>query len=66
MKTRPHDEGMDEHFSIDGEICADLLIEVRRNGEVAELAILLRQLAKAFGQDEGWSLPDAEHKLLSA
>ncbi|KRB05430.1 transcriptional regulator [Pseudomonas sp. Root68] len=64
MKSRPHDEAMAEQFYTDPDYAAKLLIEVRRNGDAAELAILLRQMAKAFGQDEEWSLADAEQKLL--
>lgn len=66
MKGRPHDEAMAEQFRADPDYAAELLIEVRRNGDSAEMAILLRQLAKAFEQDEGWSLADAERKLSSA
>jgi hypothetical protein len=65
MKCRPHDEAMAEQFHADMDYAAELLIEVRHNGDSAELAILLRQLAKAFGEDEGWSLADAERKLSS-
>ncbi|SDV03647.1 transcriptional regulator [Pseudomonas mucidolens] len=52
MKGRPHDEAMAEQFHADPDYAA-------------ELAILLRQMAKAFGQGEGWSLTDAERKLSS-
>ncbi|MBD9590439.1 transcriptional regulator [Pseudomonas sp. PDM03] len=62
MTCRPHDEAMAEQFRADPDYAAELLIEVRRNGDSAELAILLRQMAKVFGQDEGWSLADAERK----
>lgn len=65
MKERSHDEAMVEHFRGNPAYMVQLLTEVRRNGDSAELAILLRQLAKAFGQDEGWSLADAERKLSS-
>lgn len=65
MKDRPHDEALAEQFHADPGYAAELLTEVRRNGDSAELAILLRQMAKAFGQDEGWSLADAELKLSS-
>ena len=65
MKDRPHDEAMGEQFRANPNYAAELLIEVRRNGDSAELAILLRQMAKAFGQQEGWSLADAERKLLA-
>jgi DNA-binding phage protein len=65
MKSRPHDEAMAEQFHADPDYAAELLIEVRRSGDSAELAILLRQMARAFGQDGGGSLADAERKLLS-
>lgn len=65
MKDRTHDEAMAEQFHADPDYAAELLIEVRRNGDSDELAILLRQMAKAFGQDEGWRLADAERKLSS-
>jgi|TARA_A100001391_G_scaffold205456_1_gene206529 DNA-binding phage protein len=50
MKDRSHDEAMAEHFRADPNYAAELLAEVRRNGDPAELAILLRQMAAAFGQ----------------
>lgn len=65
MKDRPHDEAMVEQFHANPAYAAELLTEVRRNGDSTELAILLRQITKAFGQDEGWSLADAERKLSS-
>lgn len=65
MKDLPHDEAMAEQFRADPVYAAELLTEMRRNGDSAELDILLRQMAKAFGQDEGWGLADAERKLLS-
>jgi len=65
MKDRTHDEAMVEQFHTDPAYAAELLSEVRRNGDSAELAILLRQMAKAFGQEGEWSLADAERKLLS-
>ncbi|NNB50427.1 transcriptional regulator [Pseudomonas fragi] len=64
MKERTHDEAMAEQFRADPGYAAELLTEVRRNGESAELAIILRQMAQAFGRDEWWSLVDAERKLL--
>lgn len=51
MKDRSHDEAMAEHFRADPASAAELLFEVRREGNPAELAILLRQMAMAFGQD---------------
>ncbi|ENZ7689908.1 MULTISPECIES: addiction module antidote protein [Pseudomonadota] len=51
MKDRPHSEAMAEHFRADPTYAAELLAEVRRDGDPAELAILLRQMATASGQD---------------
>lgn len=65
MKCRPHDEAMAEQFRADPDYAAELLIDVRRNGDSEELAILLRQIAKAFGQDGRLSLANAERKLSS-
>ena len=65
MKDRPHDEAIAEQFHADPDYAAELLIEVRRNGDSAELAILLRQMAKAFGQDQRWRLNHAERQLSS-
>ena len=62
MRSRPHDEAVAEQFRADPGYAAELLEEVRRNGEPAELAIILRQLVQAFGRNEGCSLVDPEHK----
>ncbi|EOY6404413.1 addiction module antidote protein [Klebsiella pneumoniae] len=45
MKDRSHDTAMVEHFRADPSYAAELLAEVRRNGDPAELAILLRLMA---------------------
>jgi len=66
MKERTHDEVMAELFREDPAYACELLTELRRNGDSDEQAILLRQLAKAFRQDEDWSLEDAEIKLSCA
>ncbi len=65
MKDLPHDQAMAEQFRAHPGYAAELLSAVRRDGDSAELAILLRQLAKAFGQNEELKLTDAELKLLS-
>ena len=62
MKSRPHDTAMAELFRVDPAYAAELLVEVRRNGNSAELAIFLRQMAKAFEQDLDGNLADAESK----
>ena len=51
MKDRSHDEAMAQHFRAEPAYAAELLAEVCRNGDPAELVILLRQMAGAFGQD---------------
>lgn len=51
MKDRPHDVAMAEHFRADPTYAAELLTEVRRNGDPAELAILLRQMTTASAGD---------------
>ena len=51
MSDRPHDKAMVEHFRANPSYAAELLAEVRRDGDLAELAILLRQTDEAFGQD---------------
>lgn len=52
MKDRPHDDLMAEQFHSDPTYAAELLNEVRRDGDSAELAIVLRQMATASRQDE--------------
>ena len=47
MKDRSHDTVMAECFRADPHYAAELLAEVRREGNPAELAILLRQMATA-------------------
>lgn len=64
MKSRTHDEAMVEYFRARPTYAAELLAEVCRDDDAAEVAILLRQMAKAFGQGDRWSLADAERKLL--
>ncbi|CAM6958899.1 hypothetical protein ACKWPO_15355 [Escherichia coli] len=51
MKDRPHREAMAEYFRADPTYAAELLAEVRRDGNPNELAILLRQMDEAFGSD---------------
>lgn len=50
MKDRSHDAAMGECLRADPTYAAELLAEVRRAGDAAELAILLRQMATASGQ----------------
>ncbi|EKP6002085.1 hypothetical protein P3660_002470 [Escherichia coli] len=51
MKDRLHDTAMAEHFRADPTYAAELIAEVRRDGNPDELAILLRQMGEAFGGD---------------
>lgn len=49
MRDRSHSEAMSQLFRADPAYAAELLADIRRNGSPAELAILLQQLAIAFG-----------------
>ena len=64
MKSRTHDQFMAEQINADPHYAAELLSEVRRNGDAAEVAILLRQMSRAFRQVEGWSLSDTDRTKL--
>ncbi|WP_210014716.1 hypothetical protein [Pseudomonas palmensis] len=48
MKDRSHDEAMAELFQADPPYAAALMVEVERDGDAHELAILERQLSAAF------------------
>lgn len=48
MKDCSHDEAMAEIFRTDPSYAVELLAEVVRDGNADELAILERQLSKAF------------------
>lgn len=63
MKDRSHDAAMAEHFRADPIYAAELLAEVRRDGNPAELAILLRQMATASAGDERSDDADTERAL---
>jgi DNA-binding phage protein len=63
MNDRLHEQAMVEQLQADPRYAAELLTEVRRNGDTTELAILLRQMAKAFGRVDGCNLFDADRKL---
>jgi hypothetical protein len=65
MKDRSHDEAMVEQFHADPAYAAELLTEVRRNCDSAELAILSRQMAKAFGQDMAHFMVFMDFNLVS-
>ncbi|MBJ2304309.1 MULTISPECIES: transcriptional regulator [Pseudomonas] len=63
MKHRSHDEVIAQYFRENPAYATELLNEVRRNGDLAELAIVLRQATIAFGQNGVWSLDGTELKL---
>lgn len=63
MKDSPNDEAISEQFYAEPTYAADLLAEVRRNGDLAELAVLMRQLIMVVGLDNWWSAADAKHRL---
>ncbi|HBO6819081.1 TPA: addiction module antidote protein [Pseudomonas aeruginosa] len=63
MKDRSHDAAMAEHFRADPTYAAELLAEVRRDGNPAELAILLRQMTTASAGDERSDEADTERAL---
>ena len=63
MKDRPHDVAMAEHFRAHPTYAAELLAEVRREGNPAELAILLRQMVTASAGDERSDDTDTERAL---
>ncbi|MFP5277561.1 MAG: DNA-binding protein [Acidobacteriota bacterium] len=49
MKDREHDEAMAEKFRNDPAYAVELLNSILEDGDQAELLIVLRQMAKAFG-----------------
>lgn len=51
VKDRSHREAMVEYFRENPSYAERLLAETRRDGCPAELTILLRQMADAFGMD---------------
>ncbi len=63
MKDRPHSTAMAAHFRSDPTYAAQLLAEVRRDGNPDELAVLLRQMDEAFGGDCKHSDSAAEKEL---
>ena len=49
MKSRPHDEAMAELYRNDPALALDVINGILEDGDQAELLIVLRQLAQAFG-----------------
>ncbi|KGU52057.1 transcriptional regulator [Xanthomonas citri pv. fuscans] len=65
MKDRSHNQAMAEQFRADPAYAAELLAEVRRD-DPAELRVLLRQLAAAFGPEWPGFSEDDRNTLSSA
>lgn len=51
MKDRSHDEVMSERLRADPDYATELLMNVERDDDSAELAIFMRQLDQAFGKN---------------
>ncbi len=49
MKDKPHDESMAELYREDPDFAIATLNAILQDGDQAELMVVLRQLAKAFG-----------------
>ncbi len=49
MRDRHNDDAMAETFAKDPDLAFELLNDILKDGDQAELLILLRQMAKAFG-----------------
>lgn len=49
MRSRPHDEAMAELYASDPAFALEIINGILEDGDQAELLIVLRQLAQAFG-----------------
>ena len=49
MKSKPNDEAMAELYRNDPALALELINSILQDGEQAELLIVLRQMAQAFG-----------------
>ena len=49
MKSRPHDEAMAELYHSDPALALEVINGILADGDQAELLIVLRQMAQAFG-----------------
>ncbi|MET3107733.1 putative addiction module antidote protein [Oxalobacteraceae bacterium GrIS 2.11] len=49
MKSKMHDEAMAELYREDPELAVQVINSILEDGDQAELLIVLRQMAKAFG-----------------
>lgn len=51
MRDRPHCEAIVELYRADPDYVFELLNDVKRSGDAAELGLLLSYIEKAFGDD---------------
>ncbi|MBS0507634.1 MAG: addiction module antidote protein [Proteobacteria bacterium] len=49
MRSRPHDEAMAELYRSDPTLALEVINSILADGDQAELLIVLRQMAQAFG-----------------
>ncbi|MBS0493072.1 MAG: addiction module antidote protein [Proteobacteria bacterium] len=49
MRSRPHDEAMADLYSSDPALALEVINDILADGDQAELLIVLRQMAQAFG-----------------
>jgi DNA-binding phage protein len=49
MSSRPHDDAMAELYGCDPALALDVINGILEDGDQAELLIVLRQMAQAFG-----------------
>lgn len=49
MKSRPHDDAMAELYRSDPALALEVINSILEDGDQAELLIVLRQMAQAFG-----------------
>jgi len=49
MKSRPHDDAMAELYRNDPALAIDVVNDILKDGDQAELLIVLRQLTQAYG-----------------
>ncbi|PMU10198.1 MULTISPECIES: transcriptional regulator [unclassified Pseudomonas] len=67
MKDRSHEEVMAEYFRAHPAYAAELLAEVRSDGDPTELKTVFHHMVKTFGREGTWwhSLTRAERDFLS-
>jgi DNA-binding phage protein len=59
MRSKPHDEAMAELYRSDPSLARQVINAILRDGDPAELAIVLRQLALSVQPQ----LPEADNRL---